>query len=669
MAATVAALVVLLAIPGLLSRRGGTVLARTAALLALLALAYGTLNQRSVTTEPLPPRLAVVPTRTGTDPLMPPRLRQLVGADGELHTFAAHGGLATRLLAARLATATEPDLVILWNGPWQVEAELPTVKLPTVKLPTVKLPTVKRPTVKRPTVANAGPKAWALVPRERPPVDPEEVQVRLTAPWAAGRPGKLLLELGPAPKDLMFEITISHPDATEGLTKTIKESTRATPASPYEIQFQPRLAGPHLLLVKITSGGYTLTGRGTVPVGRPTAVQVVGFEAPQLARALTVQGLSATAHDQLPAELGDVVVLLDAVDIAAQTRLLRFVDDGGGLMVVGASGGGAMPGGSEPLHLILPVRRLEQPVVPPEKADDREQTDKPPPKPRAPDKKPPDRKPTGQLPPTKAPERPEEKEVDRRSIAMVFLIDRSYSMRTRVVGGRTRMDFAKRAAVDAAKLLQRGDQVGVVSFGNQDKGRVVVPLTDAARWRDIQQTVAELTYELEGTYATDALEKAVALLRPSGAPVKHVVLITDGEIEDTKETGRFRAIKAAGRAHRAGCTVSVIQVVPETQDAGSEMVRSAPAMQLADAGGGILARGRSANVIPVVVSTEVRRTLKRAGRDPAAETKPPEPPTPKPEPEPTPEPKPEPKREPKPAEPKTPRRLRVRAVEESPLLE
>ena len=48
MAATVAALVVLLALPGLLSRRAGTVGARVAALLALLALAYGTLNQRAV---------------------------------------------------------------------------------------------------------------------------------------------------------------------------------------------------------------------------------------------------------------------------------------------------------------------------------------------------------------------------------------------------------------------------------------------------------------------------------------------------------------------------------------------------------------------------------------------------------------------------------------------
>ncbi len=227
------------------------------------------------------------------------------------------------------------------------------------------------------------------------------------------------------------------------------------------------------------------------------------------------------------------------------------------------------------------------------------------------------------------------------------------------------MDFAKRAAVDAAKLLHRGDQVGVVSFGNRGKGRVVVPLTDVARWRDIRKAVSGLTHEFEETYAADALGKAIALLQRSSAPVKHVVVITDGEIMDTTDTGEFRALKAAARARQAGCTVSVIQVVPQDRPAGSEMVRSAPAKRLSDAGGGILARGRSADVIPVVVSTEVRRTLERAEHGPNTPDKPKtdrepkkpaEPPTRKPD-------------RPKPPEPAPkPGGMKVRAVSDSPLL-
>jgi len=667
MAVTLAALILLFAVPGLLSRRRDGWTIRTATLAALVAVGLGILNLRAVTTEPLPPNLVVVPTRTAPDLTVPQRLRQLVTPAGNIQVVADHGGLATRLLAARLAAATEPELVILWNGPWQ-------------------------PATGPSTRAIAGPGAWALVPKERPPLDPDQVRVRLPAPWAAGRPGKVLLEMGPAPPDLWFEVTVTHPDDSTLRPQTTKDAVRATPGSPYEVQFQPKLAGPHLLGVKITTGGYTLTGGGTVPVGRATTVQVVGFEAPQLASALKVQGLVTTAHDRLPADLDGVVVLLDAVDVQDQARLLRFVDDGGGLLVVGASGGGAVPGENEPLHLILPVRRLPVDSRPPKaqqpdpkgeptdnKPPDNKPPDNKPPDNKPPDRKPPDENPTGQLPPTKAPKRPEEKEVDRRSIAMVFLIDRSYSMRTEVAGGRTRMDFAKRATVDAAKLLRRGDQVGVVSFGNQGKGRVDVPLTDAADWKHIERQVSGLKAELEGTYAADALQKAVGLLSQSGASVRHVVVITDGEIEDTTNVGLFRALKAAEEARRARCTVSVVQVVPQNQPAGAPMVASAPAKALSDAGGGILARGRSAGVVPVVVSTEVRRTMKRAegeetgkAPDKQPEKKPPEtkepdkPPDKKPEKQPDKQPKPQPG--PGDRDPKL-RRLPVRAVADSPLLE
>ncbi len=672
MAIALAALVILIALPGLLFRRLADLKTRGATLVALLAVAVGILDLPATHTQELPPDVAVVPTLTlpgaiGAAETVPQRLGEVVGPEGRVRVFGDRGDLQTRLFAARLASAPEPDVVILWNGPWQGSPKAPA----------------------------AGADTWALLPPARPPLDPEQVQVRLAGPWAAGRPGRLFLDVGPAPADLRFEVSLTAPGDPTILRYTEREAVHATPASPFELQLQPRLPGPHLLRVTITTQGYTVTGRGTLPVGSATAVQVVGFEAPQLARALEVQGLRAAAHDRLPEDLADVVVLLEPVDPESQARLLRFVDDGGGLLVVGAKGGGAVPREGEPLHQILPVRRLPDAVPPagpkPGPGPNRpEEEPKPEPK-REPEperEEPPGKdKPTGKVPPVKAPRRPEEKEVDRRSIAMVFLIDRSYSMRTEVSGGRTRMDFAKRATVDAARQLRHGDLVGVVSFGNQGRGKVEVPLTDAAEWQRIQRDVTGLRSQFEGTYAADALRKATELLKRSGRAVRHMVVITDGEIEDTTDVGLFRALKAAEAARRAGCTVSVVQVVPQRLPAGADPVDSAPAKALSDAGGGILARGGSADVIPVVVSTEVRRTMKRAEQDPEGkpergpegeserepDRQPRKEPESAPEKQPQREPEKQPEREPRrePDEDRTPepRRLEVRAVQDSQLLE
>ena len=254
---TLAALVVLVAIPGLLFGRGVPMLARVTALLALLGLGVGVLNLKTTSIQQLPLRLAVVPTsvpaKVDPDVTVPQRLHQLVGEAGEVHVFGDRnfgdlGPLGARLLAARLAFAEEPELVILWNGPWQ--------------------PGTSRS-------VDAGPLAHAVVPRERPPVDPEGVRVRLSAPWAAGRPCKLLVEVGPAPPDLWFEVRIRHQDQDQddGARKTIAKATRPTPAAPFQVQFQPGLAGPHHLELKIQSGGYTLTcSAGTIRAATAAAL-------------------------------------------------------------------------------------------------------------------------------------------------------------------------------------------------------------------------------------------------------------------------------------------------------------------------------------------------------------------------------------------------------------
>ena len=69
---------------------------------------------------------------------------------------------------------------------------------------------------------------------------------------------------------------------------------------------------------------------------------VVGDGATQLAEALAVQGMAVEAAEEVPADLqeSDVVVALEPLDAPQQERLARFVDDGGGLFLVGAVTGG-----------------------------------------------------------------------------------------------------------------------------------------------------------------------------------------------------------------------------------------------------------------------------------------------------------------------------------------
>ena len=105
-----------------------------------------------------------------------------------------------------------------------------------------------------------------------------------------------------------------------------------------------------------------------------------------------------------------------------------------------------------------------------------------------------------------------EVEVERRLVAMVLVVDRSGSM-SELAGGYTKMDLAKRSALDTAKALRPGDRLGVISFGVT--GAEVCGLTDAA-------DIARIESRLETLRATDRATFVAQRTRARGRHARRV---------------------------------------------------------------------------------------------------------------------------------------------------
>src|SRR5690606_17066984 len=171
----------------------------------------------------------------------------------------------------------------------------------------------------------------------------------------------------------------------------------------------------------------------------------------------------------------------------------------------------------------------------------------------------------------------EERRVERRPIAVVLVIDRSQSMNAEARPGITQMDIARRSAQLTARGLDAdaGDTVGILTFGDPDRGaEVVLPLTPVAERERIEKALAGLQARREATYLADGLERARLMLDASEAAIKHAVVLSDGEIFDASSPGDLAMLKAA-RFRQSGITLTVIQVRPAdghaAADAGTQI--------------------------------------------------------------------------------------------------
>jgi len=137
-----------------------------------------------------------------------------------------------------------------------------------------------------------------------------------------------------------------------------------------------------------------------------------------------------------------------------------------------------------------------------------------------------------------------------RKRALILVMDKSGSM-----GRNDKLTYAKAAAETVIKTLKDSDLIGVIGFDSQPF--VVVPLQSVAQSRGyFDQMVNRLSAHGQ-TFLIPALREAERALGNSGAQVKHVVILTDGE---TGGTAEMYYDLVSRMHHDSGATISTIAV-------------------------------------------------------------------------------------------------------------
>jgi Ca-activated chloride channel homolog len=137
-----------------------------------------------------------------------------------------------------------------------------------------------------------------------------------------------------------------------------------------------------------------------------------------------------------------------------------------------------------------------------------------------------------------------------RKRALVLIIDKSGSM-----GRNNKLTYAKAAALTVTKTLHDADLVGVIGFDSQPFE--VVPLEPVMQARPYFSQLINRLAAHGTTYLLPALEEADRTLIQSGASIKHVVILTDGE---TGGTAAMYYDLVSSMHHDNGTTISAIAI-------------------------------------------------------------------------------------------------------------
>jgi Ca-activated chloride channel family protein len=153
---------------------------------------------------------------------------------------------------------------------------------------------------------------------------------------------------------------------------------------------------------------------------------------------------------------------------------------------------------------------------------------------------------------------PQHKEKKR---ALVLIIDKSGSM-----GRNDKLTYAKAAAETVTQNLKDNDLIGVIGFDSQPF--VVIPLQSVGQSRPYFNQMIDRLSAHGQTFLIPALREAERTLGNSGAHVKHVVILTDGE---TGGTAEMYYDLVSRMHHDADTTISTIAV---GQDANVDLLQA-----------------------------------------------------------------------------------------------
>ncbi len=142
---------------------------------------------------------------------------------------------------------------------------------------------------------------------------------------------------------------------------------------------------------------------------------------------------------------------------------------------------------------------------------------------------------------------PEHKERQR---ALVLIIDKSGSMNRD-----DKLNFAVAAAEKIMTTLKDNDLIAVIGFDSQPF--VVVPLQTVAKSRPYFNELVERLKARGRTFLMPAMEQAERTLVDTDAPIKHVIVLSDGKVGGTLDM--YYSL-VASMHHDLGATVSTIAI-------------------------------------------------------------------------------------------------------------
>lgn len=200
-------------------------------------------------------------------------------------------------------------------------------------------------------------------------------------------------------------------------------------------------------------------------------------------------------------------------------------------------------------------------------------------------------------------------EVSQPQVAMVFVLDVSQSMAT---GNPSRLELAKRGAIEVVDLAYQDDLLGMVVFSDADSTGWVFelrPATEAGK-RAMLGTILDIQTR-GGTVLAPAYAMAVEALAATEAAIKHIIVLSDGKLADGQ--GPFSsggapdwAALAAG-ARLARITTSTIAI---GQDADISALAA-----LAAGGGGRFYEAFDVATLPRLFSNEALTAARDLLRD------------------------------------------------------
>lgn len=136
-------------------------------------------------------------------------------------------------------------------------------------------------------------------------------------------------------------------------------------------------------------------------------------------------------------------------------------------------------------------------------------------------------------------------ELRQPPVSIVVIIDVSGSMGNRE-GGYTKIQLAAEGAARIASLIRDEDEITVIPFDSQSQG-MIGPLPGTRRDEAIER-IATIGAGGGGINAYDALQEAAAVIRQRTAPVRHIIMIADGNDTQQQEGARdlVRSLQSEG---------------------------------------------------------------------------------------------------------------------------